>query len=158
APGATTPRATTAPVHLRQGAIGAACSWSPRPGSRPAGRRGRRLRGFVLPRRAIEVEDARRADVSLGLVARDLADLPHDLRHALGLADDDVGGVVLRRARVEPPSQELGVPHDAGERLIELVRGGAGELGDDGLLLLQPQLLLRVREALLDAEPLAQIS
>src|SRR5262245_58062784 len=40
----------------------------------------------------VEVEDLRRSHVGLGLVARDLADLAHDLGHALGLAQDDVDG------------------------------------------------------------------
>src|SRR4051812_3827690 len=43
----------------------------------------------------VEVEDLRRADVGLGLVARDLSDLAHDLRHALGLAQDDVDRAIV---------------------------------------------------------------
>ena len=42
--------------------------------------------------RAIEVEDLLLPDVALGLVLRDLADLADDLRHALGLALDDLRG------------------------------------------------------------------
>src|SRR5436309_1574632 len=43
----------------------------------------------AIGRALVEIEDLRRAHVGLGLVAGDLADLAHDLGHALGLAQDD---------------------------------------------------------------------
>ena len=52
---------------------------------------------------------------------------------------------VAGRLRLEPALEELGVAHDARERLVELVRGGARELGDDRLPLLREDLLLRLR-------------
>ena len=52
---------------------------------------------------------------------------------------------------------QLRVAHDRRQRLVELVRGGAGELGDQRLLLGQLQLLLGVEEALLHADALAEV-
>src|SRR6185369_4641548 len=49
----------------------------------------------AIRRALIQIEDLRRADVGLGLVARDLSDLAHDLRHALRLAQDDVDRAIV---------------------------------------------------------------
>ena len=62
-----------------------------------------------------------------------------------------------RRLGLEAALEQLGVAHHARERLVQLVRGGARELGDDGLPLLREDLLLRLREALLHAHLLAQV-
>jgi hypothetical protein len=78
-------------------------------------------------------------------------------------AEDDLGGVprrgVLRRilCRVELAQEHLGVGHHARERLVELVRRGARELGDDGLPLLREDLVLRLLELLLHAHLLAKV-
>src|SRR5258708_21514464 len=79
-------------------------------GGRGAGGRGGR-------RRSIEIEDARAAHVALGLVAGDLSDLADDLRHALGFVEDDLPRAVARRLRLEAALEQLGVGHDARQRL-----------------------------------------
>ena len=58
---------------------------------------------------------------------------------------------------VEKTLQERRVVEHARERLVQLVRRGAGELGDDGLTLLREDLLLRLLEPLLHAHLLAKI-
>src|SRR5687767_13344268 len=45
--------------------------------------------------RAIEVQNALIAHVRLGLVARNLSDTAHQVRHALGFLHDHLGGVAL---------------------------------------------------------------
>ena len=60
-------------------------------------------------------------------------------------------------SRLEPALQQLGVSHHARQRLVELVRRGARQLGDDGLALLRENLLLRLREPLLHSNLFAQI-
>ncbi len=60
-------------------------------------------------------------------------------------------------SRVALALDQLRVPDDRGQRLVELVRGSAGQLGDERLLLGQLELLLRVEQALLHADALAQI-
>src|SRR5215475_2304666 len=104
--------------------------------------------GLAICCALVEIEDLRRADVRLGLVARDLSDLAHDLGHALGLAQDDVDGAIVHVVGRHLLLEQLRVAHHRRERLVELVRGGAGELGDERLLLRDHQLLLRLHEPL----------
>ena len=59
--------------------------------------------------------------------------------------------------RLEAALEQLGVAHDARQRLVQLVRRGARELGDDRLPLLREDLLLRLGEPLLHAHLLAQV-
>src|SRR5258706_5071268 len=56
---------------------------------------GRPRRRSAIGGALVEIEDLRRAHVRLGLVPGDAADLAHDLRHALGLAQDDVHCAVV---------------------------------------------------------------
>src|SRR6185436_3823898 len=105
--------------------------------------------------RAVEVEHPRAADVIGRLVLRDATDLLDDAGHALGLAEDDAGRAQVGRFLRALALDQLGVADDRGERLVELVRRGASELGNQRLLLGQLQLLLRVEEALLHADALA---
>ncbi len=62
-----------------------------------------------------------------------------------------------RRLGLQPALEQLGVPHHARQRLVELVRGRPRELGDDRLSLLREDLLLRLREALLHPHLFAQV-
>src|SRR5919198_816751 len=118
---------------------------------------GRRESSLFMRRRLFQIQDPRRADVGFGLETGDLSDLPDDLRHPLRFAIDDVdrapGEILLLEAALE----QLRITHDRGERLIELVRGGAGQ-GDDKCVALRfLQLLLRAGELLLQLHPLTEI-
>src|SRR5438132_792708 len=86
--------------------------------------------GWTMPARVL-----RPAHVGLGLVPGDLANLAHDLRHALRFADDGLGLSLHRLPDFHASAHDFSITQNAGEGLIQLVGGGARQLGDDGLLL-----------------------
>src|SRR4051812_11123071 len=115
-----------------------------------------RLRS-VTAARLVEVHDARATHVALALVARDAADLLHDRGHAFRFLVERLHEAAMRIVGRELLEEQLRVAHHGSERLIELVRGAARELGDRGLLLGLDQRGLRFLQAALHREAIADV-
>ncbi len=79
----------------------------------------------------------RSSGLHLGLgLFEECADAPDDLGGAVAVADDAFGGEVgleqIRRLGEEPAAAGMGVGDDRGQRLVDLMRDGGGELADGG--------------------------